>query len=187
MEMQRSWLIQRLKQPVNYSPIAFGGGCKNGGLSDKAFTLLKGIWSFDYMGSAEFEYGAVPESLGKLAEAVEKEQLICGSFKLHYKYEDWRTLEVSEGNKRVYYLCPKEIEKEVKTRIAKWAMSDRSDTKERIELNMSLSGNEKRSCSYGWLEIDNHFMFFTDEKMWRGSCDLFGVKTPSKKQVSKKK
>jgi len=37
----------------------------------------------------------------------------------------------------------------------------------------------------GWLELDNGFMFFSDQKMWRASCDWFGVKTPSKKKVSK--
>ena len=37
----------------------------------------------------------------------------------------------------------------------------------------------------GWLELDNGFMFFTDEKMWRGSCKWFEVATPSKKKVSK--
>jgi len=184
--MRRSWLIQRLKLPTDYCPIAFGGGYKNGGLSNEAFTLLRGIWSFDYMGSAEFEFGAVPEALEKMAKAVEDKQLICGSFTPHYKYEHWKTNELFEGNKRIYYLCPKEFEKEVKTRIAEWSMTDRNDTKERIELDRALSGVEPRYASYGWLELDNGFMFFIDEKMWRGSCDLFGVKTPSKKKVSKK-
>jgi len=43
-----------------------------------------------------------------------------------------------------------------------------------------------RNCC-GWIDIDNNFMFFTDEKMWRGVCNLFGIKTSSKKQVSKQK
>ena len=185
MTMSRTWLVQRLMKPIDYRTISFGGGYKNGGLSDEAFTILKGIWNFDYMGAAEFEFGAVPEALGNIAKTAEDKQLICGSVKLHYKYADWRTDEESEGNERVYYLCPKEFESEIKKRLAKWAMSDRNDTKERIELNMSMSGKEASRCSYGWLELDNGFMFFTDEKMWRGSCDMFGVKTPSKKKVSK--
>lgn len=28
----------------------------------------------------------------------------------------------------------------------------------------------------GWFELDNAFMFFiTDEKMWRGTAELFGI------------
>lgn len=34
---------------------------------------------------------------------------------------------------------------------------------------------ERRTA--GWLELDNGFLFFTDESMWRATCDLFGVTT----------
>lgn len=195
--MKRSNLIQRLQPPfvpedggIDTSCLAFGGGMKNGGLAPKTMGMLNKIWSFDYMGSAEFEFGAVPDALQKIAVASDAKQLICGSLKLHYEFQDRYSRdrdsdETFEGNTRVYYLCPKEFEKEVKTRLAVWAVTDYNNTKETILLNLAMSGKEPRRCPCGWIELDNGFMFFTDEKMWRISCKLFGVKTPSKKKVSK--
>ncbi len=59
MTMRDSWLIQRLKpaypglvQLWVDNPFAFGGGLRNGGLSGEAMNLLRGIFSFDYMGAA---------------------------------------------------------------------------------------------------------------------------------------
>ena len=195
--MERSYLIQRLQAPyspkdgeIDVSCLAFGGGLKNGGLAPETMGFLNKIWSFDYMGSSEFEHGAVPESLQKIAVAAEKKQLICGSTKLYYKFQDQYSRlrvcdEVFDGNKRVYYLCPKEFTEEVKTRLAIWAQNDYNDTKETILLNLAMAGRETRRCPCGWLELDNGFMFFTDEKMWRESCKLFEIATPSKKKVSK--
>ena len=40
---------------------------RNGGLSSEAMDLIRGIWAFDYMGAAEFEFGAVPKALQKIA------------------------------------------------------------------------------------------------------------------------
>ena len=69
--MKRSYLIQRLLKPhdnVMLSAFAFGGGLVNGGFSKEAMNILKSVFSFDYMGSAEFEWGAVPEFFVRLVE-----------------------------------------------------------------------------------------------------------------------
>jgi hypothetical protein len=71
-----SYLIQRLEEPwggmaqFKDNPFSFGGGLRNGGLSQEAMDLIRGIWSFDYMGSAEFEFGAVPEALNAIANCT---------------------------------------------------------------------------------------------------------------------
>ena len=58
----RPYLIQRLEKSKNYvNPFSFGGGLVNGGLSKDAMSLLKPIFSFDYMGSAEFDFGVLPK------------------------------------------------------------------------------------------------------------------------------
>ena len=71
-EMKRTYLIQRLEKPrtlkiagveLKDNPFSFGGGLRNGGLSKDATDLLRPLFSFDYMGAAEFEFGAVPEAL----------------------------------------------------------------------------------------------------------------------------
>lgn len=76
-DLDRSWLVQRLRKPPKRehpifgkdNPFSFGGGLQNGGLSGEAMDLLREVWSFDYMGAAEFEWGAVPEALSRLAKA----------------------------------------------------------------------------------------------------------------------
>ncbi len=113
--MEQSYLIQRLLAPVDYTSLSFGGGLRNGGLSDKAMELLRGIWSFDYMGSAEFEYGAVQEALEKLV--AEQLDLVCDCFSVFYRYcdhyHDSKPDVNYEGFNKVFYLCRKEQEKEV--------------------------------------------------------------------------
>lgn len=191
--MRRSWLIQRLRKPSDSTIVnafAFGGGIKNGGLTDEAMKLVQQVCSVDYMGAAEFEFGIFQETLEKIV--IDIKQFIAGSFKVDYRYDHrgWgeEPSKLYEGKKRVYYLCQKEDEEEVKARISKWAMKEPyGDTKESIALNMSMSDMPRESYQeiVGWLELDNGFMFFTDKKMWRGACKMFGVKTPSKKEVTK--
>lgn len=190
--MENSWLIQRLRQPTGgHNVFAFGGGFKNGGLTDEAMAIVNEVCSIDYMGAAEFEFGAFQKSLAKMAE--EKEQLILGSFEVDYRYDfrGWRDnpSKVYEGKKRVYYLCTKDQEAEVKERIEKWAMKEHwGHTKEAVCLCEAMAEIPKdvNRGVVGWFELDNSFMFFIDEKMWKGACEtLFGIKTPSKKQVKK--
>ncbi len=77
--MIKPYLIQRLKKPTNpkngllskvVESFNFGGGYKNGGLSKDTMELIRNIFSFDYMGSAEFEYGALPKALDKIATNI---------------------------------------------------------------------------------------------------------------------
>jgi len=68
-KMRSIWLIQRLKKPYQSNgqgleklgfkdnPFAFGVGLLNGGISPEAMDLTREIWRYDYMGSAEFEWG----------------------------------------------------------------------------------------------------------------------------------
>jgi hypothetical protein len=199
--MKNSFLIQRLQKPlVSPNPIfdkiqnafVFGGGLKNGGLSDEAMSLIKQLWAFDYMGSAEFEWGVIPKALNMMAQICDN--FVCGSFLTPYKYHDFgrrdKPSKDYEGNGRVYYLCQKDHEEDVKKRISIWAVNPRSsDTKEIVMLDRTLSGccTEHERPAVGWLELNNGYMFFTDEKMWRQTSRLFGVITPFKKTVSKQK
>lgn len=198
--MKHSFLIQRLETPfilkdgqIDASCLAFGGGLRNGGIAEDAMKMLKQIWSFDYMGSAEFEFGAVNEALEKLTR--EQIELVAGFFSVPYKYEQYNWGDTPEqkysGTEKVFYLCRKEDESEVKDRIKTFAIAGTSEvrvhTKEVIGLDraMSPAGITDRRPIVGWLELDNGYMFFTDVTMWRRTCDLFGVKTPSKKKMSK--
>jgi len=171
-EMNSTWLIQRLQKPHQWqvkgksfdNPFSFGGGLHNGGLSDKAMNLIREVLSFDYMGSAEFEWGAVPQALRFIAEQASNKNLIAS------------TIFVGK-EEPVYYLAPREYAPEVINRINK-LRHDELRLKEYCGLDKYFDGffgkPSKDTC--GWLELDNGYMFFTDRKMYEDACKLFGVK-----------
>ncbi len=164
-KLEKTWLIQRLLVPYKHLPVgnpfAFGGGYKNGGLSNEANETINKIFSFDYMGAAEYEWGAVPNSLGKLWDAGQKGELALGIVKLE------------EG--RVFFICRQEITSEVEKIIRK-AAGGGMRTRDLVGLRDSLQRRtRKQGDKAGWLELGNHFMFFTDKRMFEGAARMFGL------------
>jgi hypothetical protein len=193
--MESSYLVQRLQKPYktenNLTRLAnafsFGGGLVNGGIPEEGMKLLKDIFRFDYMGAAEFEFGAVPKALSKISENYEN--LIGFKIMAPYLYEGWdKGKKEFKGIKPVYILCHKDDRDEVVKRIKKWAKCNYQSkdflTKEAVNLNLSLASQqllEEKIRDYvndtvGWLELDNGYFFFTDEEMFQKTCDLFDVK-----------
>ena len=184
--MKRSYLIQRLEKPIKSdgsllskisNAFSFGGGLVNGGFSKEAMNILNSIFSFDYMGSAEFEYGAVPKALSKI---FEDKTIVAKEITVGYKYKDWKSRKELAGSNTVFIICPKEDLKEVCKRIQvygnrEYRRDTEYDTKERVCLDEALAkGSESRTC--GWLELDNGYFFFTDKEMFENVCKLFGIK-----------
>jgi hypothetical protein len=193
-KMDRSYLLQFLEAPSKFDNPwgSFGGGYKNGGLSDDAMKLIKDIWEFHYMGAAEFEFGAVPTALHFLANQIPQEKkkkglfakrpeprggLVTGKVILDgtSKAEGFREVK----GKSVWYICPTSYEAEVKERITRWAISDHirgEYTKCGIGLHRALVGDPKYPVTTkGWLEIDNGFMFFIDKEMFEKTKNMFGI------------
>lgn len=171
-DMEESYLIQRLKKPVGYmNPFSFGGGFKAGGINESAMKLIDKIFSFDYMGAAEFEFGAVPKALDKIRD--NKSDFIKGSFTVHWKTFRWKTKEKVKGDNKVYFICHKDQKKEVKKRIAGWAMGKNINAcpKCGVRLNDSFDDQD----FHGWLELDNGFFFFIDKEMYENVLKLFGI------------
>jgi len=158
-EMRRSWLVQRLQIPRAPNPFSFGGGYENGGLTKEAMGLLRNIFSFDYMGSAEFEWGAVPNALQFLARQGHGEKNLVADM-----------IVFPEGI--VSYICPKQYEEEVKKRIIAWA-HNKGETKEHVGLYEALHKDEWPGA-LGWLELDNGYMFFVDKDMFEKTKELLG-------------
>lgn len=158
--MKTPYLIQRLKRPIGTTnPFSFGGGRVNGGLSPEASSILKSIVRFDYMGAAEFEWGAVPQALNSLAKA----DLITAK------------------HNNVFLIVPKNIVEDVKNWIDLAIEDKQPHTKERIGLRAAIA-KEKYNDTVGWLKIESNdycyepFMFFIDEEMFNNMCKLFGIK-----------
>ena len=149
--MKRTYLIQRLCQPKNFdNPFSFGGGYINGGLSKEAMDILRPIFSFDYMGSAEFEFGALPKALQIISDRKNVSGEING----------------------VHYICSNEqveyVEKTIKQLIED---EYRLGLRESCRLSNVLNGTNGNIG--GWIELNNGFMFFTDETMFNKTKELF--------------
>ena len=166
--MKDSYLIQRLEKPMLPMKLAgheikdnifsFGGGLINGGLSAVAMDLLRPILSFDYMGAAEFEFGAVPEALGKMINS-----------------KNWSGTIMVDKDKPVYYICPQEYRDEAIKRIP-LIYKRKISTKEWVGLDSyfeQLNNKERPPRAVGWLEINNGYMFFGDKEMYEKMLILF--------------
>lgn len=208
--VRRTYLIQRLNRPWQVAafkgkdnPFSFGGGMKNGGLSDEAMGLLRDIFEFDYMGAAEFEFGAVPEALNRIAHAS---ALVAETITVTGKREIYGVAarRIALPEKTAYILAPTDLLEHARDVVRKQAADEypREDRLKEVTLFQNAlwareiaeaqrPGNRKkeredrkRKIEYfertrGWLELDNGFFFFTDREMWEKTRALFGVKVPS--------
>jgi hypothetical protein len=142
------------------------------------------------MGAAEFEFGEVPKALNKIANTKPRHMkafhvdILLSKVPEPWSPEKYKKGYVAEkpprGAKgRIYVLCNAEWADEVTERIFGWATEDyNGNLKESTKLAEALRPppEERRySRVAGWLELDNGFMFFTDQTMWYGACQLFGV------------
>jgi hypothetical protein len=169
-ELNTTRYVQRLKKPLVregkaiQNPFAFGGGHKNGGLSDEATDLLSSLFSFDYMGSAEFEFGKLPETLQGMHENKEK-------------LSSW---ELDINGTTIYVLAPEE-HKEGVNGVIKDISESKLRLKEYAGLDEACGFNDrykKEDCQFtGWLELDNGFMFFVDKTPFDGVCKIFEVES----------
>lgn len=171
-KMCRSWLIQRLQKPYKAvgekaemlnkvgEAFAFGSGLVNGGFRKEAMELVRPIMSFDYMGSTEFEWGAVPRVFEFLTKQAALNHIVYGHFPL--------------GDENYYYICPFEYQEEVRKRIEGLRADEHLfRLKEHCGLNAYFtSKNEWAKRNIGWIELDNGFMFFVDKEMFDETSKL---------------
>ena len=182
-EIGRSYPIQRLKAPYGINGFAFGGGLHNGGLSDEAMELLSAVFSFDYMGAAEFEFGSVPAALSVIAEDVKHYEATSFALPLSEVAKNRRDdrTEAPEGEAVIYVISRNSWTSEIHERIRGWAAEAYSgDLKEQPRLSSTLRPSREWDTKVqGWLELSNAFFFFADKEMWEQTATLFGIKTPS--------
>lgn len=171
--METTRLVQRLEPPfkpfgqLRDNPFSFGGGYKNGGLSDEAMDLIREVFSFDYMGAAEFEFGALPKALSSIFENREK-------------YRGYTNMIVVGP---VYIICHQDDYTEISHRVGTLALSGDVDNddihlKAATHLNRVLFPEDDARwtpSTCGWLELNNGFFFFTNKEMFEGTLELFGI------------
>ena len=80
--MKRTYLIQRLKksQAEKFKKRGLMGNPFGGGidLNREAYNALAQFISFDYMGSAEFEFGALPEAISSIFKYAQRGEYTHG-------------------------------------------------------------------------------------------------------------
>ena len=165
-ELHRTYLVQRLKKPFKGNadnPFNFGGGLLRGGMNEEGYRALNQIFTFDYMGSAEFEFGAVPKAIEAIAKGFAEGNGVTGKI-------------IIDGVS-IYYLTHKNAEKETVKRVEDLA-KDPYITKIRLkewtafgDAIAARNGKMKdaQRIPYamehiGWIELDNCFMFFVDKE-----------------------
>ena len=154
-------LIQRLEKPTKPPYLI----CNIDGFTEKASKDLKKIMGFDYMGSAEFEWQAVPKAFQKIKE-------------YHLKNNGYTNKIILENKTEIPYICEKGLEQKVETLIRQLAENERKiNLKEYCGLKDALKGVEHAERFSGWLELQKPFMFFIDDKTYKKTLKLFNKKS----------
>lgn len=128
--MNKSYLIQRAKFRNNPN--------KKG---------IDQILSFNYMGSAEFEFGALPQSLKRIRE----------------NFKDYMYSLYFINDKAITIFCKKSELSEILNTLEKLAKKE-IRLKEWIDFPNWL--NDKEHWNDFWWDIDNDFMFWEENKQF---------------------
>lgn len=188
-EWNEPWLIHRLQKPfgddrdLTSRIFAFGGGMRDGGLTKAAMNILQEVFTFDYMGSAEYEYGAVPKALRSMVASIP--DLSAGSFKIDMgdivvdKWEERHFKKTKKGEKKTVYLLAKkshhkQAEKYIRSLVGKKPpqLKEASNFRDAL-LEPSDPKEDWRQRTQGWLDINNCLFFFTDKDMSERTTALF--------------
>jgi len=189
-----SHLIQRLEPPTEAgtSPYAFGGGLSRGGFSDEAMEILGQVWTYDYMGAAEFEFGANPAAISKLWEWGQAGELaswtlpiLVSQINISSPWARENLPKPERGEKAVVYVIGRECwYDDINARIKALARGDFGKTAVRTKEYVGIAEvlrptprsqeYERETC--GWLDLGAAFLAFAGPegcKMWARAEDLF--------------
>lgn len=104
---------------------------------------IDSILSFDYMGSSEFEWGALPKSLGKIRDSI----------------DDYTYLDVPIKDKIVTVFCKNSQKSEVKQYLTELA-ENKWNLKEFSDFDHYINPKFMESRTDFWWDISNHLMFW---------------------------
>lgn len=110
---------------------------------------IDSIVKFDYMGSSEFEYGALPESLGKIRANISE-----------YTYLDVPMLSFPKSQMvSITVFCKNSQKAEVKTYLQELA-DDNFSLQEPSDFDTYINKKEYPNRTDFWWDIGNHLMFW---------------------------
>lgn len=181
-KMNRTWLIQRLTVPhpderTTAPTNTYRDAMRAGGEAPAwAAVMRRGVFGLDYMGSAEFEFGAIAKALRAMAEAA-------GDFTTHTVTIPRAEIAVQRRSRRgaprdgtAYLLARPGHMEHAEEIVRAAARNERLDMKESTRLADAFNPERADEARIGgWLELDNLFWFFTDKAMFDGVCALYGI------------
>lgn len=136
--------------------IKFGVG-KDG--SNESRKLLKNFLHFEYMGSAEFEFGAIPSWFVDMAKKASVGNL-----------DRWI---VYYGKEKFYVIGQSDLKEEITEQI-ELLILDQYRLKERSRIDEYLERNQYCKTT-GWICLDNPYMFSVDERIINYMCTFWGI------------
>lgn len=104
---------------------------------------IDSIVKFDYMGSSEFEFGALPESIGKIRSIISE-----------YTY-----LDVPVKDKVITVFCKDSQKAELKTYLNNLA-EDKFSLQERSDFDNYINNGPFENRTDFWWDLGNHLMFW---------------------------
>jgi hypothetical protein len=132
------------------------------GLSKKAKEALGEVCVWDYMGSAEYEWGAIPKALIEMS----KLDLVAFWPTIEFAFHDFWDKKDVDGKRTIYIIAPKSDADEAEKYIRELARGT-EDCKERTEFAASLAEHKYGKDTMGWFDLVNHYMFFKDVQMFK--------------------
>lgn len=193
--MNRTKLIQRVSCPrpnrsANVSPLAFGGGLHYGGLKPEARDLISSVFQIDYMGRAEFEWGALPDALRLISTyaAAGTLEMVTRTYVLKDILLEWKSLKRRQEENGTLYIIGNKSDMEEICRRMDLIIYDESSvsqgTRKYRDKDIALVEGTKLNyyltCEpaydypiVGGLELDNGFFFTADESMAKKFLNIF--------------
>ncbi len=151
-ELKRTYLVQSLSRSKKFliNPFSFGGGLKNGGLSNKLINFISPLFSFDHIKAAEFEFGIV----SKFFHIV------------MYNIKEYSLEEFIINKAPLYIICNSDkrdlINKKV-IELSNSAIQYKRETNLDIVLGLNNNYRKEDYDTIGWIELNNNFMIFLEK------------------------
>ncbi|MFA5436216.1 MAG: hypothetical protein WC372_09295 [Candidatus Neomarinimicrobiota bacterium] len=135
----KPYLIQRMKLKKGVSENPAG---------------IDALYSMDYTGSAEFEFGALPSSLRRITAVVDQ-------------FEVTKVVKqgMAKDGRRLYVLCHRHATEDIVARVVPHLLSGKAHLKESTNLEESLSSTKPTySCCDAWWDVDHDWFLVLGEK-----------------------
>lgn len=127
---------------------------------------LRSVVEFAYMGRSEFEGGTTRRAMDNLQAYIDKNKITPLVVAVSIPGKD---------TVPVYVLAPRKFH-DIVGRFLK--QSDSWQTLEPTYFLQTLAGNEDRSKTVGWLDLNNQVLFFKDKDTFEAVRRALGIKTP---------